>query len=74
MKEEINGIIIKGKVYISMTDGCSSCALQEECAEHDKVFINLSHYFGKHNITKAYSYKYSPKLTERINQSGVQGL
>lgn len=67
--EEINGIIISGKVYKAEEQDiqvCCECDLYHQCMSfsgvklHDSLLL-LCQAFGKENI-----FRYSPELTEKL--------
>ena len=71
--EKINGIIISGKVYKAVKGDCKDCDLYEQCKE-DALFNNLCNYFEGYEICKAKIFRYSPSLTERLNNPKTKEL
>lgn len=61
--EKINGIIIEGKVYRAVPGECRDCDLQKQCERKD-LFNDLCSYFEEYKIG---IFRYSPSLTERLN-------
>lgn len=64
--EKINGIIISGKVYGAVRGECKDCDLQEQCKDSN-LFNDLCNYFEEYKIGNAHIFRYSPSLTERLN-------
>lgn len=64
--EKINGIIISGKVYEAVRGECKDCDLQEQCERKD-LFNDLCNYFEDYKIGNAHIFRFSPSLTERLN-------
>lgn len=65
--EEINGIIIEGKVYEAVPKGsyhCSDCDLREQCdCELDEACLNLGFHLDTNIV-----FRYSQPLTDKINE------
>lgn len=64
--EKINGIIISGKVYKAVRGECKDCDLQERCKDSN-LFYDLCNYFEDYDIDNVCIFRYSPSLTERLN-------
>lgn len=71
--EKINGIIIEGKVYKAVRGECKDCDLQEQCADKD-LFNDLCNYFEEYKIGNVRIFRYSPELTERLNNPKTKEL
>ena len=68
--EKINGIILSGKVYeyfetFHRLNECDACDLRKEC---DVLFEDIERTYCSqfHNLNH-YCFRYSPSLTERLN-------
>lgn len=64
--EKINGIIISGKVYKAVRGECKDCDLQARCKDSN-LFYDLCNYFEYYDIGNVRIFRYSPSLTERLN-------
>lgn len=70
--EKINGFIISGKVYVAdpIYSRCSKCELQGKCKKDyvDNLRTQMCNYLGA-GTDNDFGFRYSPSLTERLNNS-----
>lgn len=63
--EKINGIIIEGKVYKESRGSCEDCDLRKRCMlDEERLDTNYCSIFV---LGSGENFRYSPELTERLN-------